>query len=105
MISDAFNFEEFLKAMLNKDFSEIIKMAEQEAYDVENRLYKGGGGFQARKTGGLTYSKKVGEFIFFIRYGIRPSSTSNEDFAKYLPICNALIQRNQIKPSVLDLFK
>lgn len=106
MISDEYNFEKFLDAMLDKNALEIQIDASEEA-EVAERL-------SSSSTRGIDkptkmrigyYKKRVGEFAFFMRCGIKPGSVDEEDFKLYRPICENLIKRDDLKPSVLDLFE
>ena len=97
MISDSYDFAEFLKAIIAKDFLEMLEIAEQECIEAESRPYT--------LMGNISYSRKLNNFIFFLEHRLRPLSASDQEFALYLPICEALIQKKHFTPSILDLFK
>ncbi|HEY5158854.1 MAG TPA: hypothetical protein VII93_12915 [Anaerolineales bacterium] len=97
MISDAYDFAEFLKAIINKDFQEMLEITEQECVEAESHSYT--------LMGNISYSRKLNNFIFFLEHRLRPLAASDQEFALYIPICEALIQKKHFTPSILDLFK
>jgi hypothetical protein len=105
MISNNYDIKEFLEAMLGKDFNEIFILAEQEAFDAEIRSFNVKNAPKTREKGSVTYSRKVGNFLFFLRQGIRPSGASDEEFSLYRPICEDLVEKQEFQPTVLDLFQ
>ena len=97
MISDSYDFAEFLKAITDRDFLEMLEVAEQEYVEAESRPYT--------LRGNISYSRKLENFIFFLEHRLRPLAASDQEFALYLPVCQALIQKKHFTPSILDQFK
>jgi len=97
MISDSYDIAEFLKAITEKDFLEMLEIAEQECVEAESRPYT--------LRGNISYSRKLENFIFFLEHRLRPLAVSDQEFVLYIPICQTLIQKKHFNPSILDLFK
>ena len=106
MISDEYNFEKFLDAMLDKNVPEIIASASSEA-EAAARLSSSStrGIDRATKMRIGYYNKRVGEFAFFMNYGIKPGGVDEEDFKLYRPICEKLVKKGDFKSSILDQFE
>lgn len=97
MISDSYDFTEFLQAIMYKDFLEMLESAQQECAEAESRPYT--------IMGNISYSRKLNNFIFFLEHRLRPLAASDQEFALYIPICEALIQKKHFTPAILNLFK
>ena len=104
MISPSFSIREFLAAMVGKGFPEIFNAADEECGIAEHRS-RGKKGKEAKEMGSMRYAASLKSFLFFLRFGRRPSGISDQEFAMYRPICEALVQKGDLLPSVLELFK
>lgn len=104
MISPSFSIKEFLDAMVGKDWEGIITAADYECGVAEQRS-RGKRGKEAKEMGSMRYAASLKSFLFFIRFGVKPFGVSDREFAMYLPVCEALVQRGDFKPSVLEMFK
>jgi hypothetical protein len=101
-----YDFDAFLEEMARLDFPDILTAAERIGRAAEKSATGGHKGVvQARKMGALAYSHKIGAFLFFIRYRQRPSGVDDKEFKKYMVVVQPLIQKEQLKPSVLELFE
>jgi hypothetical protein len=105
MISETYDIQEFLVAMVGKDWHEIVPMAERECGTAESRSYSVRGAPKARKMGSTKYAAQLKNFLYFMRYGSRPGSASDWEFNLYKPICKALVEKKQFVPAVLDVFR
>jgi hypothetical protein len=104
MISNTYDFAVFIKAMVGKDYIDILRLAEQEAYEVERRSYNVRGAPRAREHGSVHYGHELGEFLFFLNSGMKPAGVSEQTFASYRPVIEVLVERKQLLPSVLKFF-
>jgi len=101
----AYDFDAFLEKMAELDYLDIIAAAEQAGTSAEKSATGGHKGVvQARKMGALDYSRQIGAFLFFVRYGQKPAGVNDEEFKKYLVVVRPLVQKKQLKPGVLELF-
>jgi len=97
MISNTYDLKEFLEAIVDGNYQDILEIAEQEHSDAESRPYS--------LKGNIRYAQMLNNFIFFLQHGMRPEVVSDQEFALYLPICEALVKKKQLSQSVLALFK
>ncbi len=105
MISGSYDFGKFLERVKDKDYLEILRLAIQEAEYLEPLLYRVRGAVKRREMGGCEYVAQLKEFIYFMRTGTKPMGVNNRSFLLYLPVCESLISKGQLKPSILDLFE
>ncbi|MFC1636347.1 hypothetical protein ACFL5Z_16070 [Planctomycetota bacterium] len=100
-----YNFDAFLREMAELNYSDIIIKA-IEAGEAADKSATGGhrGVVQARKMGVPEYSQRIGSFIRFMQNGRRPDGVDDEEFRKYLVVVRPLVEKGQLKPSVLELF-
>jgi len=104
MISESYNFEVFLAAMIGKQFEEILSDAEEEIRIAEARSRNVKGAPEQRKRGSGEYSARIKAFLYFMRYASRPGSASDLEFALYRPVCESLVGLGRFDPKFLDLF-
>jgi hypothetical protein len=94
MISESYSIKEFVEAIRNKDYLEIVYLADQEATEAErfsNRL-KARNGIQ--KETSREYANTLKDFIVFLRHGINPSAVIKEsDFDLIHSLRKDLLQR------------
>lgn len=107
MISNNFSFQEFLYAIADKDYFELISAASNEAAAAErcSSSSYGKGVAKNREMGSGHYCKRVNEFTFFMRYAIKPRSVDPRDFELYRPICENLVRKGQLSISILNNFE
>jgi len=106
MISDNYNFEKFLEVMRDKNLPEIQLLASTEAREAERLSSSSSKGIEkATKMRIGYYSKRVGEFAFFMKSGIKPGGIDERDFELYRPICEKLVENGQFKPDILNRFE
>ena len=105
MISNTYDFSKFLEAMSRIEYLEMLSLAEQEYMDANARADDPKADPKARGSGSREYARQVGDFLYFIRRGKRPTDAPDQEFALYRPICEDLVKKKQFDPSILDLFK
>jgi len=99
-----YDFDEFLKRMVNLDYLDILLQADAECGCVEQSSYRVRGAPRRRKMGSGEYAKRIKDFLFFMRYGIRPGGASDSEFQSYRPVVETLVQKGQMKPEALQVF-
>ncbi len=102
MISENFNHRQFIEALMDKTYPEILILTQQEVAEAE-RLTKPASKLRARAA--AEYAAFLKAFLFFIGQGIKPGGILDEDFFLFRPLCERLVQTGQFKPTVLDFFK
>ena len=104
MISPSFRINEFLEAMVGKDFITVFNAADREC-EIAEHLSRGKKGKEAKEMGSMRYAASLKALLFFLRFGRRPSGIPDQEFAMYRPICEALVHKGDLLPSVLELFR
>jgi hypothetical protein len=105
MISERYDIEEFLTAMIGKDWYEIIPAGNGECATAEARSYSVRGAPKARKLGSTKYASAVKKFLYFMNYGTLPDHLSDRELRLYRLITDSLVEKKQLIPAVLDQFK
>jgi hypothetical protein len=96
MISEEFDFAELIHALQDKDKEDILRLAEFEAIESEKICEEKGYGYD--------YVDAVSGLIYFLRFGQKPDSITNEQFQIFRNICEKLVAKNQLSPDVLTMF-
>ncbi|MBL7215465.1 MAG: hypothetical protein ISS71_07280 [Phycisphaerae bacterium] len=99
-----YDFDYFLERMSHEDYIDILRKAENEGANLEKHSFGSKGCVDRRKAGSVELSRKIGEFLFFMRNGIKPASVNEEDFKKYKIVVQALVDKGQMKPEALKIF-
>jgi hypothetical protein len=72
MISKDCKFSDFMGAVRDKDYYEMIHLADREATEAERRLLRRRSGDPLRERCGRQYAERIKQFIEFMRYEARP---------------------------------
>ena len=99
-----YSLKRFLTEIEDLDYSEMITQAEAQVRWVESISYGRPGAVEARKQGSPEYAERIKSFLFWLRFGTRPAGIDNEEFALYRPVADALVEKGQLNPEILDLF-
>jgi hypothetical protein len=94
MISPSCDFKTFVEGIKDKDFGDIIYLAEQEAVDawrLGQRLIRTG---SLDHQESMRYSETLKELIFFLRNGIKPRESKREDIELFEVVCGDLLSRS-----------
>ncbi len=102
MISPSFNLREFIETVQDKDCLEIISLAQQEVQMAEQRSFSVKGAVRNRNDGSTRYAADLKGLIFLLTYGAKPMGVG---IAPFWIICKNLVDRKQIKPEIMTLFK
>ena len=91
MLTDKERFITFLESLTGKKLDEVHQITDHE--------------YLKHKKERSRYTKYVGEFLFWIQAGIKPSSISFEEFLLYQPLCEDLVKNGHLKKEILETFK
>jgi hypothetical protein len=92
MISSNCNFSDFVAAIKNEDYHDIIYLADREATAAERLLYRRGVADDEKKKCGQRYASILKDLISYMRYNVRPKNSESEYvelFALILDSANA----------------
>ena len=92
MISNNFNFDEFVAAIKGSNRQSIIDNAVREKREA----------MMMRKVG--RYVEILNGLVWLLQEGTKPSGVHPWEFAKMRPIINDLIERKELKPDALSVF-
>jgi hypothetical protein len=97
MISDDCSIEAFLKAIEEKDFSEIISFADKEATATWRRAYRQNRGGGDRSKLFDTYEHALEELISFLRAALpyRPLKMDDALFQRFLQLRRKVFDETQ----------
>jgi hypothetical protein len=90
VISPSYKIEEFLKAVEDRDYLDIIYLADREATETERHLYHPRASARAKAKGGEEYAKAIESLISYLRYGYKPHGISEANFELFRSICDSL---------------
>ena len=98
MISTSFNLGEFLEHVKDKNYKEILALAEKEGTQVERLTHR------RRQRESNEYIRLLWGLVFFLIYRKKPEGVSGEEFQLFRPICESLVRKDQMQPDILKLF-
>jgi hypothetical protein len=105
MISDTFKIREFLKAVEDMDYFDIIATARRECRAAKDISFGVKGAVKNREMGSAEYANQLKQFIHFIETEIHGSVEPRKENPLYRPVCESLVRRKQLKPIVLQIFE
>lgn len=76
MISPSYDIHEFIDAVEDKGYLEIIYLADQEATTAERLLYNPKTSQEAKREGSEIYANQLKSFLCFLRCDVKPHPTS-----------------------------
>ncbi len=98
------SFSDFIDRIKDKDYHEIIQVAEEEANSVERISYRIKGAVRNRQMGSTSYAEELKEFLFFMRYGKKPFSINEWNWDLYRIVVDKFVEKGQFKQSIYDVF-
>jgi hypothetical protein len=106
MISPLFKIKEFLSAIVDMNYDEIIKAAERECRAADRISYGVKGAVNAREMGSTESVLELKSFLHFMRYrGHSGTPLREPECTLYRPVSDALVEKGEFDPSILALFK
>jgi hypothetical protein len=95
MISQSCDVKEFIEAIRDRDYLEVIYLAEKEATEAERLKYR----FKAKKRDEeeycLGYADVLKNLIFFLRYGVKNRRIAKKDLDLFRSLRESLLERMQ----------
>ena len=94
MISPSCSIAEFVSAITDKGYSDILLFTDQEATEAERRLYKKRAKDCDDQAGEKAYAESLKGLICYMRYTVKPGKLSDPVFPFFEMISKNLEERN-----------
>src|SRR5579859_2247996 len=105
MVSSKYDFDEFVGAVKDLSYEQIVAAAQEESREVAKRIAgHARGAPAARKAGADTYKELLGGLIFLLQHNCRPISIQPWDILRMRPIFESLVKRGELMPEALRVF-
>jgi hypothetical protein len=100
MVDATERFARFLDSIKDMDYPRIMWEAESACAGAEPAR-----GPKAGRATRVEYAGLLKGFLFFMQHGIKPAGVSDEHFQLFRPVVENLVQKKQMLPEALKLFK
>lgn len=80
MISSECKLSDFFSAVKDRDYFDVIYLADREATEAERMLLKPQASVSTRNRCGEGYAQRLKQFITYLRYGLKPKGIENDEF-------------------------
>ena len=94
-----YDFDDFVSRMSKLGYMEILTFADAECARAERA------GAKEQERGSVGYAERIKSFLWFMRFGKRPVSADDEEFARYRPVVVELVEKGQYEPEALIEFE
>jgi len=105
VLNAKYDFEAFVQGVKSLDYYEIMSKANGACAAAERASYEVRGAPAARAAGSVQFAERLKALLFFLGQGAIPAGSSASDLRLYKEIAENLVQKKQLIPDVLDLFK
>ena len=109
MISETFSMSEFIDAVKDKDYYEILGLARSDIAAAASRSFGRKGAVTARDQGSTRSAADLKGLVWFLEQGIvsatKPMGVSLSTFMAFRPIIVSLVERGIMEPEALDQFR
>lgn len=97
MISTSYSIPEFVDAIADKSYRDILTMAVQEATEVERQIYKSNSKNDTSKIGEKAYADSLKRFILYLRCTVKPTKSKDPNFPFFEMISKNLERRQEVR--------
>jgi hypothetical protein len=97
MISSSYSIPEFIKAVEDKGYQDLICLAEREATEAERMSYRPSVAMEAKRMGNEEYAEDLKHFLFYLRYHIKPFGVSDTVFELFKMITRNLENKRRAR--------
>jgi hypothetical protein len=94
MISSGCDISQFVEAVRDRDYFEVIAMADREALDAWRRAYHGSDEAGSDREKGLRYTGLLEGLIDFVRYGVEPAGLSSHEAGLLHCLCRRISEKS-----------
>ena len=90
---------------MDKDLPEILREVRQMGGNLERSSSGVKGAVERRKQGVAAFVRQLGGLGWLLENCKRPSGLDEWDFQLIRPLCEKLVEKQQLPPAILDLFE
>ena len=90
MISNTCSIDEFVKKVLNRDFLDIVYLAEKEATEAERKFYCQKAVAQAKRDDIWKYAQALKDLLDYLRFSVKPAKFSTDYGLLFICLSNSL---------------
>ena len=95
MISACFDLAQFVEAVRNRDYFEIIDLADQEALEAWRGARHISDGDDSERQKRLRYTGVLEDLIDFVRYGVEPMGLTESESDLFQYLCRGMAQKTR----------
>jgi len=99
-----YDIDAFLEEISGLSYHDIIKECNKKSFGAEQQSYNTAGAVNARKNGSESFFSLIGDLLFLLQNGMRPSGISDFNFFKFKPIITILVNNKELNKEALDVF-
>ncbi|MDY6951177.1 MAG: hypothetical protein SWE60_06680 [Thermodesulfobacteriota bacterium] len=105
MISASYSLRQFVEAVKDMEYLDMVYCAEQEATEAERMAYRAKNGKAAGEEESREYADRLKGFIRFMLYGVRSSGLTHSDFNLFRSVCQEYAERTQVEARCRSAFQ
>ena len=92
MISKSYDIKEFIEAVKDKVYLDIIYMAHQEATEAERFFYRTRSSQNPESLESKKYADLLKDFISYLRYTVKPADIADENVRLFRSLSDNLLR-------------
>jgi len=104
-VAKRFDIGAFVDRVKEFDRLQIVAAAREEIARAEALSFRRKGAVRAREEGSTQYAEILKGLVWFLEQGTKPFGVPPADFRRFRPICEALIEKQQMDAAALKLFE
>jgi hypothetical protein len=99
-----FNIDDFIAEAKTKTWLELIAHCEKQLNWLDNITFSKKSPFKEKEYQVRRYRDFIGEYLFFLRSGIKPAGMREDDFQRTKEITLELVNKKNLKEDVLKVY-
>lgn len=100
-----FKIDDFIREAKTKAWLELIEHCEKQLNWLDKISFSKKSPYKEREYEILKYRDFIGEYLFFLRYGIKPGGMKDADFQRTKEITVELVNKKNLKEDVLKVYE
>jgi hypothetical protein len=100
-----FNIDKFIAEAKTKTWFELIQHCESQLNWLDKISFSPKSPYKEREYEILKYRDFIGEYLFFLRSGIKPAGMKEADFQRTKEITIELVNKKNLKEDILKVYE